>query len=323
MARSNYANGFLNGVTVRGKPLTEVYPGEVFWVNNSSVPAKGGIGGSNNNKGSYLQPFSTINYAMTQCTDNRGDIVAVMPGHAETISASATFTFSTPGVAVVGLGAGSLRPTITFDTIIDSTMNVDSANCSLKNFILTANFADITTALNVIAKDFHAEDCYFKATATNMNFLRIATATSTANTADGLSFKGCKWIEPDTATVSMVQLGADTDQVSIEDCYVNLGVNTGDLAALVVCVTGKDATNIMMKNNDVLRRNDAATQGLLMHADTTTANTGIAAGNRVLHADAAGELLITADMRIGLFDNKACGTGISDAQGYPLPAIDS
>ena len=65
---SNFPNGFANGVTIRGVPLTITNPGEVFWVNGSGVLAKGGVGGSNGNDGSYQRPFATIDYAVGKCT---------------------------------------------------------------------------------------------------------------------------------------------------------------------------------------------------------------------------------------------------------------
>ncbi len=60
MPYSNYPNGFSNGVTIRGVPLQQAQPGEVFFVNNSSVLAEGGIAGSDSGKGTYQQPFQNI-----------------------------------------------------------------------------------------------------------------------------------------------------------------------------------------------------------------------------------------------------------------------
>ena len=322
MTISNYPEGFVNGVTIKGVPIQQLFPGKVSWVNNSSVPFAGAVGGSDVGPGTYKQPYSTINGAIGKTVASRGDIIMVGPGHTETVSASATISFSKAGVAVIGMGSGTLRPTITFDTIIDSTINVDAANCAMKNMILTANFADITTAMNVGAVDFTAEDIYFKATATNMNFLTIATTDTTANEADGLTLLNCVWIEPDTATTTMVRVVKDIDRLHVIGNYINIGVNTGDLAALVVCTGSVDATNILVKGNYVQRRNDDLTQGIIMHAGTGTANTGMVEDNRVLCAD-DGPLLITADMRIGMFNNTVVSTGITDKSGYVLPAIDA
>lgn len=39
----NFQNGFAQGLTVRGIPLLQAYPGKVFWVNNSTVLGKGDL----------------------------------------------------------------------------------------------------------------------------------------------------------------------------------------------------------------------------------------------------------------------------------------
>ena len=88
MALSNYPNGFKDGVVLKGVPQEIPNPGKVFWVNNSGVLAEGGVGGSNGNNGSYQKPFETIDYAVSQCKANRGDVIYVMPGHVETISSA-------------------------------------------------------------------------------------------------------------------------------------------------------------------------------------------------------------------------------------------
>ena len=322
MPVSNYGHGFLNGVTIKDVPIQQLFPGRVIHVNGSSVRGVDAALGDVSGNGKYNRPYATIMQAVAGGVASRGDIIVVSPGHTETISASATFTFSKAGMAVVGVGVGTSRPTITFDTIIDATINVDAANCSIKNMILTANFADITTVYNVTEKNFIAEDIYYKATATNMNFLTIATMNETANDADGLALLNSIWIEPDVSTITMVNVAKDIDLLTLKGNYVNIGVNTGDKAAMVICEDTHDATNIFIESNYIQRRNDAATQGIIMHAKTTTSNTGIVKDNMVVCADDA-PLLITADMRIGMFNNKAVSTGITDVSGYVLPAIDS
>ena len=65
---SNFPNGFTDGLTVRGVPIHQAHPGEVFWVNGGTVLAKGGIAGANTGKGTYQQPYATIDYAIGRCT---------------------------------------------------------------------------------------------------------------------------------------------------------------------------------------------------------------------------------------------------------------
>lgn len=161
MGISNYPHGFANGITVRGVPVQVAHPGQVFFVNNSTVLAPGGIGGSDGNPGTYQKPFSTINGAITQCTAGAGNIIFVMPGHAETISAAAGVALSKSGVAVIGLGTGALRPTLNF-TATASTLTMSAANCALKNILLTGGIDAVVSMIVVSAADCTIEGCELK-----------------------------------------------------------------------------------------------------------------------------------------------------------------
>lgn len=321
MPASNYPNGFAEGVTIRGVPLTIAYPGKVFWVSNASTLQQGQRSGSDGNKGSYDSPFSTIDYAIGQCTAGRGDVIFVKAGHAETLSAANAILADISNVAIVGLGTGSARPTLTLDTATTTTMGVTAANVAFKNIIVTANFADIVAPFTLTtAKHFTLEDCYIKATATNMNFLWVVDTNATTADADGLMISNCKWIEPDLATRSMVKMDGTNDDCAILDCFVSLGVNNNK-SALIEAAAGKIVTNVRIGRNRVFRLNtDTATGGILYHTDGTT-STGLCFDNQVQHADTAAEILITASNSIGVFNNYA--SGVAGASGYLLPAADS
>lgn len=321
MPMSNYPNGFPQGLTIRGVPIHTGFPGQVFWVSNSTALLPSQRGGSDGNKGTFNSPFATIDYAIGQCTANRGDIIFVKPGHAETVSSAGAIAADVAGVAIVGLGVGSTRPTITFDTATTAAIAVSAANVALKNLILTANFADIVAPITLTtAKYFTLEGCYIKATATNMNFLNVIDTDATTANADGLSVLDNKWIEPDLATLSMVNMDGTNADVQISGNFVQLGVNNNK-AALLTIATGKICTNMQMLDNRVYRLNtDTATGAILAHTDGST-NSGIIARNYAQHADTAAELLITATAGWGEFENWA--SGVAGASGYKLPAADS
>jgi len=156
---SNYPNGFAGGLTVRGIPLSVTHPGEVFWVNNSAVLAEGAVGGSNGNNGSYHRPFSTIDYAVEKCKASRGDIIMVMPGHVETVIAAAGLDLDVAGIAVVGLGSGSLRATVNFTTAVGADMDVDAANITVVNMLFLGGFDALTGPIDVNAADFTMLNC--------------------------------------------------------------------------------------------------------------------------------------------------------------------
>lgn len=268
-----------------------------------------------------LRYFATIDAAVSACTADRGDVVLVAPGHAETVSSAGAIALDVAGVSLIGLGEGSLRPTITLDTATTATISVSAANVTVENIIFTANYADIVSFFTLAAaKYFKLSNCYFKATATNMNSKYVVDTGTTTADVDGLTIVGCKWIEPDTATLSMVKMDGDNSDITIADNFVQLGVNNNN-AALMAIITGKSVFNAQITGNKVYRLNtDTATGAILVSTDQSD-NSGLIAGNYAQHADTAAELLVTASSGFGVFANYA--SGVAGASGYLLPAADS
>ena len=203
--RSNFPNGFAQGVTIRGLPLLQMHPGEVFYVNNSSVLAKGAVNGSNGNDGSYRRPFSTLTYALTKCTADRGDIIALMPGHTETVAtaAAAGLTLNVAGVAVVGLGAGTKKPKIT-QTLADTTIVISADDMSFVNLAFEAGIADVATGLDISAVDgLSFDSCTFSegATAGTYNYVNFIDI---ADTARDFSMENCTFIGNDANNDAMI-----------------------------------------------------------------------------------------------------------------------
>ena len=320
MPATNYPDGFKNGLTIRGVPLTMSNPGEVFWVGNGGVPVKGGVGGLDGNNGTFQRPFATLDYAIGKTVASRGDTIIILPGHSETISSATALAFDKAGISIIGLGTGTLRPTFILDTATTTTIAASAANISIKNVIFSANFADIAELFTPTATNFHLEDCKFTQEAANMNFVEIADSSTTDNEIDGLSFLRCGWTEPDTATTSLVNVDADIDGLSVVDCDINLGIN-GVISCIAEVAAGKDLTNCFIDNNRCTRLVTASAVGLITFADTTTTNTGTISNNFWTHRDAAGELLLTAGSNVNAFNNYA--TGVIGTSGYLLPAADS
>jgi len=167
MGISNYPNGFQQGVSIRGVPIEVPNPGKVFWVNNSSVLAPGGVGGSDGNKGTYQKPFSTVDAAVGKCTANRGDVIYVMPGHVETIASGGGIVMDVAGITIVGLGRGTLQPRFDF-TATASTVELSGDNIAVHNINFHANVSGVVIGLNVLAGATNSEivGCTFDVEAT-------------------------------------------------------------------------------------------------------------------------------------------------------------
>lgn len=146
---TNFPQGFSNGLTVRGIPLLQAQPGVVHWVNNASNLMPNQHAGSDSNRGTFLDPFATLNNALDVAVPGRGDIIMVAPNHKETISsvtynAANSLILECSGAAIIGLGSGSSRPQFTLDTATTTTINITAADVSIQNCQFVANFANIS-----------------------------------------------------------------------------------------------------------------------------------------------------------------------------------
>lgn len=307
MPISNYPGGFAEGVTIRGIPINTTNPGKVFWVDS--------VNGSNGNRGTFERPYATIDFAIGLCAAGRGDVIFVKPGHAETVSAAAGIACDVSGVAIIGLGRGTLRPTITLDTATTATVAISAASVTLHNMRLVANFADIVAMIAVTSTDALIDACEFVQAGANLNWVDAIDASGADNTADGLTVTGCRCFGVDAANDSFIEITGDLDRLTVEgNVVVHAHANA---TALIECATGKDLTNAYIVGN---RYQSAKTSGDVLIDNDTTANSGFAAFNLASHLDTAAEVLIDAD-GLGLFENRA--SGVITASGYLLPAVDS
>lgn len=311
---SNYAQGFAGGLTIRGLSLNIAHPGKVFWVSDSGLAAfPNRKTPSDGNKGTFMDPFATIDYAVGQCTANRGDVIMVMPGHTETLTTAAGIALDVAGVQVLGIGDYSDKPTIVLDAAA-ATVVVSAANVRLSNLNLVAGFADVVAAVDVTAVGATLEGLVFSDNAVDENFLTPIKATGADNTADGLKVIGCRWTSVDAASLEFIELANIVVDAIVDG---NVVVNEGTASPLILGATGAALQRGQVTNNFISHKMTA--NELLVNLDT--AGTGIIAHNRVRHAD----VTTTHDLGIdaigmGLFDNLSVST---DAlSGLLLPAAD-
>lgn len=190
MPMSNFPNGFAQGISIRGVPLAQTHPGKAFWVGNSATLLPGERGASNGNDGSFLAPFSTIDYAVGRCAANRGDIIFVRPNHTETVTAAAGLDLDVAGIALIGLGSGSNRPTINFTTATTADMDVDAANIAMVNFLFTGGIDALAGPIDVNAADFKLIDCEYRDVTGQATDVIIADANADRLLIDGYFHNG-------------------------------------------------------------------------------------------------------------------------------------
>ncbi len=115
--------------------------GNVFFVDSGA-----GLRSDDANAGKDpTTPFATLDFAIGQCTANNGDIIFVMPGHAEDIPVT-DVVMDVAGVSVLGLGHGNNRPTFTL-AVGGSRFDMTAASTRLSNVIISPGADNVTIAI--------------------------------------------------------------------------------------------------------------------------------------------------------------------------------
>lgn len=314
---SNYPGGFVGGVTIRGVPIDIPNSGEVFWVNNSTALAKGGIGGSDGNDGSYRRPFGTVDYAIGRCTADRGDIIYVMPGHAETVSTT-SIALDVDGVSIVCLGRGENVPLFTYNAT-GSTVTVTGDDCSFVGGKHLATVDQTAAAFTIgAAHNFTLQGALFEDSSDALHFLSIVVTDTTDNAADGLAVKGNKWLGLAVAPNAFVSILNNISRMDVNDNDVTMAA-TNDVGHFIT-LASKVAIASNIRNNTliVVGASNAAVGIFLTGAGSTM--TGVVSDNLVSSLDTGTELIATASTGLDFFNNYYTGT--ADASGKLWPAVD-
>jgi len=246
---SNYPGGFKNGVMIRGVPLVQTHPGKVFWVGNAALGSGDAYrSASDGNQGSFNDPFSTIDKAINSCRANKGDVIFVKPGHAETL-ALLEMAPDVAGVAIIGLGSGTNRPTLTMSANASSIV-IAGANTVMQNFLVKLT-ADTTIVVEVTASDVQIVDCEFRAALSPAKEWvdAIDIGGAAANACDRTVVSGCKFTSPAVGSTAAIKLSAISEGVIIENCSVfgNFSVAPIHNPTSVVC-TNLTVRDCYLKN---------------------------------------------------------------------------
>ena len=261
MAFSNYPHGFKNGITVRGIPLEVTHPGKVFWVGNNTTRLDNEATASDGNDGSFLRPWALLSAATAQAAvvANRGDVVFVRPLYTETLTAT-NYAMSKAGVAYIGLGYGTNRPTLTFDGTTD-TITVSAANNVFRNMIMNSTVASLVTFFTVTtSKYLSIENCLFSESGSG-TILSIHTTNSTTNDADGFYFANNIIKTTGAGTAGMFAVVGINDQWRILDNYID----SAQTAAPIRYSAAKTLTNLEVARN-LIRSSQTTATGVIIGA---------------------------------------------------------
>jgi len=143
---------------------TATFEGAVIGINRYStvfyVDSNTGHNSPGNYGTTYLKPFASIAYALTQANASKGDIIYVLPNHSEDLDAANDAISGATGVAVIGLGLGQNRGTVNW-TAAAATWLVNTADFKIENLVLdmTGYASGVTAGIDVDAPGFILKNC--------------------------------------------------------------------------------------------------------------------------------------------------------------------
>jgi hypothetical protein len=224
-------------------------------------------------------PVATVDYAVGLCTANKNDVIYVMPGHAETLSAAAGIDADVAGISIIGLGNGTNRPRFTCGTTANVDVDIDAANVTIKGLDFVAAVADVVALIDVNADYFTLEDCRFFE-ATDLNF-KICVQDAAAGGSDFITIKNCRAHCPDAANTHFVNFAGTGDGHTIVG-----NVLIGDWGTMAIGGAGVVTNCVIMDNHisNIATDNDscinlAATATGIVHRNLVSS--GAAQGNAI------------------------------------------
>lgn len=249
----------------------------------------------------------TIASALDACVASRGDVIHILPGHSETLTAA--LALDVAGVRLVGYGVGSLKPTITVNGAVDG-ISVTAANVVLENVHFAAPETDDATAMiNVAAAGVTLRNISGIGSKTAKNFVDCITI---ASGADDLTIEGLDIRNTVVAVNSFISIEAAVARLTLKDVFC-----FGDVATAGI-IDAAAATQMYWDNVNVgvvgsakpAATLDSNPTGLIKRSNfsgtSTTLATNAALGNA-----------------IRLFDVKVLEETNGSAQGALIPAVDT
>lgn len=309
------ATHFIGSVTVNNSavrtgpdPLANtrghVPGGRTLWVSSTASP-KGDGTDQDHPKATLFGASGAL--AALGGRQNKGDVIYVMPGHTESVSAAdmASHTGAASGFSVIGLGTGSMRPVFTW-TADTASWLLDTANVEIANLMLYFANSAAGTQTTAAPITVSAPGCRLVGNYIHFGWdgtTKVTRGIVTTAAADDFEFMGndCEAATAAACVTFLELVGVDRPKIFgnwIKGATTNAAVgivNGATTASTQMQIAGNYLAN--MKNDSTIALSPLA------------ASTGEISGNRFFVA--SGILPITAS--IGEWFNNYVINGAGEA----------
>ena len=221
------------------------HPGSIFFVHSGTGTDGAGYGDNPDS------PLASVDYAIGLCTASKGDVIYVMPGHAESFSAADGFDVDKIGIRIIGLGQGALRPTFTFaDT--DATVAIGAASVHLENMRFVAGLSAVVVGIDIeaAATDCTIKDCeFYWGGTTTWDFVRTVIVRAAAHRA---TFENCRFLnEPAVAgNSSSIEIVGATHNCRVIGCEFMGDSSLACISQITPACEGLMVINCLVHNTD-------------------------------------------------------------------------
>lgn len=200
------------------------------------------------NAGTKTTPFATWDFAIGQCTENNGDVIYLLPGHAEDIATDAGVALDVAGITTVGLGHGSDMPTITVSTATAANISVTTANQRIFGIRFKSNLVTLVNILEIAGDSCEVAYCEFdESTLSALTCIQVSLANADADDT-WIHHNKFFWDQPGVTNAGdeAIQIGFDNDRILIEDNFI---YGDFDVAGIHVPVGGNASDFLVIRNN--------------------------------------------------------------------------
>jgi hypothetical protein len=252
------------------------------------------------------EPYSTLAAAITSLAGRTtwGDVIYVLPGHVESISAPDYFSGggTAANFSVIGLGSGTNRPTFTW-TVATSTWLIDTAGVEISNircFLAGAHAAGaaltVAAPITISAANCRITNCEFWWGFDVDQIVGTGITTTAAASDFTFAYNNCYALVAAVPTATFMTL-VGSDRCQIIGNYIT-GATSGTTVGVIRGLTTASLNMYVAFNtmDNLLASSTIAFSPL-------TASTGVATQNQFL-VD-TGILPITASI-LHWFDNLCC-----------------
>ena len=263
------------------------------------VDGNSGNAANNANTGqgaSWDLPLSTLNYAISRCSNDASNVIFVAADHTENWSTKETASGTTTtgacvnksGVTIIGWGSQDRRPTFS-TTAAAGTLNVIASECSLYNLVFKSNFADTATLIITDSggDGLLVENCEFR---DNSAITEHKLAISIAANCNDTVIRGCRFLVTDTAsaTEAAIRYVGAHYRSTVQDCLFR-GDWGGGSSDAVIDASATASFDFFCDGNIINNIDPTFGACIIVHASTT----GVVSNN-VCYSTGVGSVPIVA-----------------------------